>query len=108
MAISTYLYPLPSQPQPQALLCCFRQLYVSPSVPLQSQTTIPASCLWASLPGSGAGGSFPLGTVSSGDCRAVGLAPCRLTHCGFLAKHIERLCGALRANCELHLLDHLE
>ncbi|XP_057609419.1 protein NLRC5 [Chionomys nivalis] len=32
----------------------------------------------------------------------------RLTHCGFLAKHIERLCGALRANCELHHLDHLD
>ncbi|KAH0501670.1 Protein NLRC5 [Microtus ochrogaster] len=32
----------------------------------------------------------------------------RLTQCGFLAKHIERLCGALRANCELHHLDHLD
>ncbi|CAO2610448.1 Protein NLRC5 [Lemmus lemmus] len=32
----------------------------------------------------------------------------RLTHCGFLAKHIERLCGALKANCELHCLDHLD
>ncbi|XP_036044065.1 protein NLRC5 [Onychomys torridus] len=32
----------------------------------------------------------------------------RLTHCGFLAKHTERLCGALKANCQLHHLDHLD
>ncbi|XP_021087826.1 protein NLRC5 isoform X2 [Mesocricetus auratus] len=32
----------------------------------------------------------------------------RLTHCGFLAKHTERLCGALRANFQLHHLDHLD
>ncbi|KAL6039456.1 hypothetical protein STEG23_025161 [Scotinomys teguina] len=32
----------------------------------------------------------------------------RLTHCGFLAKHTERLCEALRTNCQLHHLDHLD
>nr|XP_042133231.1 protein NLRC5 [Peromyscus maniculatus bairdii] len=32
----------------------------------------------------------------------------RLTHCGFLAKHTERLCRALSASCQLHRLDHLD
>lgn len=53
-------------------------------------------------------GSFPLGTVSGGPCRAVGLAPYRLTHCGFLAEHTEKLCEALRASCQTYHLDHLE
>ncbi|XP_051024520.1 LOW QUALITY PROTEIN: protein NLRC5 [Acomys russatus] len=32
----------------------------------------------------------------------------RLTHCGFLAKDIERLCVALRDSCQAHHLDHLD
>ncbi|XP_029388628.1 protein NLRC5 [Mus pahari] len=32
----------------------------------------------------------------------------RLTHCGFLAKHTEKLCEALRASCQTHHLDHLD
>lgn len=32
----------------------------------------------------------------------------RLTHCGFLAKHTETLCEALRASCQTHNLDHLD
>lgn len=32
----------------------------------------------------------------------------RLTHCGFLAKHMEGLCEALRASCQTHHLDHLD
>ncbi|XP_052023105.1 protein NLRC5 [Apodemus sylvaticus] len=32
----------------------------------------------------------------------------RLTHCGFLAKHTEKLCEALRASCQSHHLDHLD
>ncbi|CAH7081808.1 Nlrc5 [Phodopus roborovskii] len=32
----------------------------------------------------------------------------RLTHCGFLAKDIERLCKALRAVCQPHHLGHLD
>lgn len=32
----------------------------------------------------------------------------RLTHCGFLAKHTEKLCEALSASCQTHHLDHLD
>ncbi|XP_029336214.1 protein NLRC5 isoform X2 [Mus caroli] len=32
----------------------------------------------------------------------------RLTHCGFLAKHTEKLCEALRASCQTYNLDHLD
>ncbi|XP_031196769.1 protein NLRC5 isoform X2 [Mastomys coucha] len=32
----------------------------------------------------------------------------RLTHCGFLAEHTEKLCEALRASCQTYHLDHLD
>lgn len=32
----------------------------------------------------------------------------RLTHCGFLAEHTEKLCEALRVSCQSHPLDHLD
>lgn len=32
----------------------------------------------------------------------------RLTHCGFLAEHTEKLCKALRVSCQSHPLDHLD
>ncbi|XP_049999939.1 protein NLRC5 isoform X2 [Alexandromys fortis] len=47
--------------------------------------------------------AFSLTSEMSGSSRRI-----RLTQCGFLAKHTERLCEALRANCELHHLDHLD
>ncbi|KAL1783931.1 NLRC5 isoform X1 [Sigmodon hispidus] len=46
---------------------------------------------------------FPVASEMSQSSRRI-----RLTHCGFLAKHTERLCRALRDNCQPHHLDHLD